>query len=191
MIVYKGFTEDLTAIYGKGIYQYESGGTYETKESKTRNTGFHCAEYILDCMNWYKLDGKNRFFTVEASGSIDEEESCSMVVCTKMKILEELSVKEIAGAAMLYMIRHPPRDWKRHYGNVVAAEGRAEATAGLSIAIARGPEPKVRGAAGSVLGLILEPQPGSIHWAKVFVAGEDAKADTWYTLTDERKLKEL
>lgn len=191
MIVYKGFTEDLTAIYGKGTYQYEARGSYETEKSKIRNTGFHCAEYILDCMNWYKLDGKNRFFSVEASGSIDEEDSCSMVVCTRMKLLQELTVKDIAGAAMLYMIRHPLRDWKRHYGNVVAAEGRAEATAGLSIAIARGPAPKVRGAAGSVLGLILEPAPGSIHQAKVFVAGKDAKADTWYTLNEERELIEL
>lgn len=191
MIVYKGLTKDLTAVCGKGIKKYEPGEIYEEEQSKTRRTGHHCAEYILDCMNWYKLDGENRFFTVEASGSIDEEESCSMVVCTKMKLLEELTVKEIAGAAMLYMIRHPLRDWKRHCGNVVAAEGRAEVTAGLSIAIARGPAPKVRGAAGSVLGLILEPQPGNIHCAKVFVAGKDAKADTWYTLTDERKLKEL
>lgn len=191
MIVYKGFTEDLTAIYGKGTYQYEAGGSYETEKSKTRNKGFHCAEYILDCMNWYKLDGKNRFFAVEASGSIDEEESCSMVVCTRMKLLQELTVKEIAGAAMLYMIRHPLRDWKRQCTNVLAVKDQAEAKGSLSIAIARGPMPKVRGAAGSVLGLILEPAPGSIHQAKVFVAGKDAKADTWYTLSEERKLIEL
>lgn len=191
MIVFKGFTKDMTAIYGKGTYQYEPGKTYIEEKSKTRSTGFHCAEYVLDCMDWYELDGKNRFFSVEAEGSIDEEEGCSMVVCTQITLLKELTVKEIAGHAMMYMVKHPHRDWERNCMNVVTAYEKAQADERKSIAIARGPYPKVKGAAGSVLGLILESDLGKILQAKLFVAGEDAKADTWYTVTPERELKEL
>lgn len=191
MIVFKGFTQDLTANRGKGTYQYEPGKTYTEEKSKTRSTGFHCAEYILDCMNWYEMEGKNRFFSVEAEGSIDEEEGCSMVVCTEITLLKELSIKEIAGHAMMYMVKHPHRPWEQNHMNAVAAYGKAQADKRKSIAIARGPHPKVKGAEGSVLGLILEPEPGKILQAKVFTVGKEGKADTWYTVTAERELKEL
>lgn len=191
MIVFKGFTKDLTATYGKGVYHYEPGKTYIEEKSKTRSTGFHCAEYIMDCMSWYEMNGKNRFFSVEAEGSIDEEGECSMVVCTKITLLKELSIKEIAGYAMMYMVKHPYRAWQKNRENVLVAHGKAQADTRKGIAIARGPHPKVRGVEGSTLGLILEPEPGKILQAKLFTAGKEAKADTWYTLTSERELREL
>ena len=170
MIAFKGFTEDLTANCGKGIYQYELGKTYIEEKSKTRSTGFHCAEYILDCMTWYEMDGKNRFFSVKAEGSIDEESGCSMVVCTKMTLLKELTVKEIAGYAMMYIVKHPLRDWEKQTQNISVLRNEAKR---------------------SVLGLILESELGEIQSAKVFEVGKDAKENTWYTLTEERELKEL
>lgn len=191
MIAYKGFTKELTAEYGKGRYRYEPGQTYIEEKSKTRSTGFHCAEYIFDCMNWYGMDGENRFFTVEAEGSIDEESGSSMVVCTQITLLKELTVKEIAGHAMMYMVRHPLRCWKAKYENAIAEKDKAEARRRRSIAIARGAHPKVKGVEGSILGLVLEPEPGLIVQAKLFTAGKEAKADMWYTLTAERELREL
>lgn len=191
MIAFKGFTKELTATHGKGLYQYQQGETYIEEKSKTRSTGFHCAEYILDCMTWYPMDGKNRFFKVEAEGSIDEESECSMVVCTKMTLLKELTVKEIAGFAMVYMVKHPKRNWEKSDRYVCVAKEEAEAPKKDTIAIARGRNPKVRGAAGSILGLILESENREILQAKIFEAGRDAKADTWYTVNKERELKEL
>lgn len=191
MIVFKGFTEDLTANCGKGIYQYEEGKTYTEEKSKTRTTGFHCAEYILDCMTWYKMDGKNRFFAVDAAGSIDEEEGCSMVVCTQITLLKELSVKEIAGYAMMYIVKHPLRSWEKQIENIEVLKNKAESTKKNGIAIARGAHPRVKGVKGSVLGLILESEQGTILQAKLFEAGKEGKADTWYTLTEERELKEI
>lgn len=191
MIAFKGFTEDLTANRGKGIYQYELGKTYIEEKSKTRSTGFHCAEYILDCMTWYEMDGKNRFFSVKAEGSIDEESGCSMVVCTKMTLLRELTVKEIAGYAMMYIVKHPLRDWEKQTQNISVLRNEAKSTKENGIAIARGTNPKVKGAKGSVLGLILESESGEIQSAKVFEVGKDARENTWYTLTEERELKEL
>jgi len=190
MIAFKGFTEKLTATYGKGIFQYEQGKTYTEPKSKTRSAGFHCAEYILDCMQWYPMDGKNRFFRVEAAGSIDEESECSMVVCTQITLEKELTIKEIAGYAMMYMVKHPKRDWQRDDRFVQVKTNTAEAPERGTIAIARGIDPKVRGADGSVLGLIKENAAGDIIQAKGFTAGSDVKADTWYTLTEERELRE-
>lgn len=191
MIAFKGFTEDLTANCGKGIYQYEPGKTYIEEKSKTRSTGFHCAEYILDCMTWYEMDGKNRFFSVKAEGSIDEESGCSMVVCTKMTLLKELTVKEIAGYAMMYIVKHPLRDWEKQTENIEVLKNKAESAKKNGIAIARGVHPRVKGVKGSVLGLILESEQGTILQAKLFEVGKEGKADTWYTLTEERELKEI
>ena len=83
MRTYKGFTEDLKATYGNGVFQYEPGKTYREEKSKTRSTGFHAAEYLPDCMMWYGLNDKSRFFLCESGGSIDEEDGCSMVVSTE------------------------------------------------------------------------------------------------------------
>ena len=52
MRVYKGFNKKIQAKYGKGTFQYEKGKTYKEEKSKTRSTGFHAAEYILDCLQW-------------------------------------------------------------------------------------------------------------------------------------------
>ena len=71
MRVYKGFNKKIQAKHGKGTFQYEKGKTYKEEKSKTRSTGFHAAEYILDCLQWYPIDGKNKFFLCEAGGSID------------------------------------------------------------------------------------------------------------------------
>lgn len=109
MRVYKGFNKKIQAKYGKGTFQYEKGKTYKEEKSKTRSTGFHAAEYILDCLQWYPIDGKNKFFLCEAGGSIDEEDGCSMVVSTELTVLRELTLMEIAMAAMEYMIIHPKR----------------------------------------------------------------------------------
>lgn len=113
MRVYKGFNKKIQAKHGKGTFQYEKGKTYKEEKSKTRSTGFHAAEYILDCLQWYPIDGKNKFFLCEAGGSIDEEDGCSMVVSTELTLLRELTLMEIAMAAMEYMIIHPKRTWEK------------------------------------------------------------------------------
>ena len=64
MRTFKGFNNNLQATCGKGTFQYQPGVLYREEKSKTRSTGFHAAEYILDCMRCYPLNGKNRFSSV-------------------------------------------------------------------------------------------------------------------------------
>lgn len=186
MTAFKGFTEDLTATRGRGIFRFEPGKTYEEERSRCASGGFHCAEYPFDCFKYYSLDGKNRFFMVEAEGSIDEDGVDSRIACTRIILLSELTPRQIAYHGMEYMIRHPKREWKCSYGNVSVSGGTAgiQGQAGRpAIAVARGKHPAVKGPAGSVLGLLAEPEPGYFSAARLFTVGDGRwKADTWYTV---------
>lgn len=191
MIAYKGFTKDLTATMGKGIYHFKPGKTYRTEKSKTVRTGFHCCENPFECLFYYPINGENRFFMVEAGGSIDEDDG-ERIACTEITLLKELSLKELAGHGMMYMVRHPLRkNWKQRKRGVEVTDAETETARENEIVIVRGTHPVVSGEKDSILGLILEPEPGNIKAAKLFVPGEDAKANTRYTLTEDRTLLEV
>lgn len=190
MLAYKGFTKELTATKGKGVFEFEVGPTYTEEECKTVRNGFHCCENPFECLTYYPLNGSNRYFLVNAAGNIDEDEG-ERIACTKLTLLKELTLKEFAGHGMTYMVQHPMRDkWEKdHYGIKVAKE-KAEATEKNNIAIARGKNPRVRGVEGAILGLLLEPVKGEIASAKLFVPNKQ-QAGKWYTIDRERNLWEV
>ena len=108
MLAYKGFNADLTCTCGRGRFQYEIGKTIKESKSKCRNSGAHCAEYPLECLRWYPLGCGNRYFLVEASGSLDELGGTdTQLACTEITLLKELSLRELVGHAMMYMVNHP------------------------------------------------------------------------------------
>lgn len=193
MIAYKGFTKELTARLGQGNYQFRLGETFEEKNSKTVKSGFHCCENPFECLGYYNLGSKDRFFQVEAAGSIDEDGG-ERIACTKITLIKELSNKEFAGYGMLYMVKHPLREkWQQSANMLRVAEDMAAADRAGAIAIARGKIPKVKGPLGSILGLIVEPELGHITEAKLFVVGPESETreDIWYTLQDNRTLREV
>lgn len=153
MLAYKGFKKDLTCTFGQGIFQYEADQTIKEDSSKCQDRGLHCAENPLECLRWYSLGKGNRYFLVEASGSLDElGGDDTQLACTEMTLVRELNVKEMAGHAMMYMVRHPLRPWERNGDMLQVAQDQAEAKTSGAVAIARGPHPKVRGAAGQSWG---------------------------------------
>lgn len=188
MLAYKGFKSDLTCTFGRGTFQYKEGQTIKAEDSKAQRTGLHCAENPVECLRWYPLGGGNRYFLVEAAGSIDELGGTdTQLACTEMTLLKELSLKEFAGHAMIYMVKHPLRDWKRDSRMLQIAEDEAEADEN-GIAIARGLHPKVKGKQGAVLGLIRD-NGGLIEDAKLFAVDGEIKPDTWYTLKDRKPVE--
>jgi len=190
MIAYKGVTKEMTAALGKG-FRFAPGMTVEEKECKTVRSGFHCAEDPFACLTYYPLGSGNRYFQVKAEGNIDEDDG-DRIACTKLSFLKELTVKELAGHGMMYMVRHPMREKWQHEGYMLCVgKDRKSAERRGAIAIARGPHPIVKGAAGSILGLILEPVPGVITAARLFEAGVDTKAGCWYTVDENGKLEEV
>ena len=188
MLAYKGFKSDLTCTFGRGTFRYQTGQTIKSEGSKAQHTGLHCAENPVECLRWYPLGGENRYFLVEAAGSIDELGGTdTQLACTEMTLLKELSLKEFAGHAMMYMVKHPLRDWKRDSRMLQIAEDEAEADEN-GIAIARGLHPKVKGKKGAVLGLIRD-NGGLIEDAKLFTVEGEIKPDTWYTLKDRQPVE--
>jgi hypothetical protein len=187
MIAYKGFTKELTSRLGCKPVQFASGGIYTEEKSKTIRSGFHCCENPFECLHYYSLDGNNRFFQVEAAGDIDEDD-WNRISCSQITLIKELTPKELAGYGMAYMVQHPQRDGWEHSGNVRVTKDRADASSKGNIAISRGSHPLVKGIAGSILGLILEPKPGKITAARLIEVTGDIIPNTWYTIDTDRNL---
>ena len=180
MKAYKGFTKDLRATLGKGR-SYKANELVKESSSKCARTGLHCAENPLDCFTYYGLCANNVFWLVEAGGSMDEDGSDSKIACTEMKLVKELSIKELAGHAMMYMVNHPLREWERNNTSCVVAREEARGCRWM-IAIARGENPQVQGSMGAVLGLLREVN-GEITAARVIeIDGIQYQPEQWYVL---------
>lgn len=187
MIAFKGFSKDMTARLGSGRYQFEPGRTERTEKSKTASCGFHCCENPFDCLSYYSL-GDDRFFLVEAAGSIDEDNQ-NRISCTEITPLQELTIKQIAGYGMTYMVQHPLREgWERSGSDVSVSQDKAQGYAKINIA--RGRRPRARGQEGTVIGLIQEPRKGEITAARVFTVTRQ-QAGKWYTLGKNGKIEEV
>ena len=184
MRVFKGFNKDLCCSLGKGLYQYEIGRKEICDGSKTRNTGFHASEYVLECLDWYPLNGNNRYCECIAEGSIDEDGE-DIVCCTELTPVEELDRMDIVCWAIGYMVEHPTRKWERTGLNLCVKKDEAEAEKS-GIAIARGRNPKAKGKKGSLLGFVRENEKGGVDVARVVYAGGDVcEPDVWYTMTEK------
>ena len=126
---------------------------------------------------------------MEASGSIDED-GYERIACTELTLIKELTLKEFAGYGMMYIVQHPLRErWQQEQEMLTVKKDKAIAKEKNAVAIARGSKPKVKGAKGSILGLILEPEPGKIVAAKLFTV-EAEQSNKWYTLCPDRTIQE-
>lgn len=189
MIAYKGFHEDLTCTLGNGTFQYSPGETVREESSRCASRGMHCTEYPLECFIWYPPGKGNRYFEVEAAGSIDECGEDAKIACTEMTLIKELTVAQLVVKGVMYMVEHPTRRWELDRGNFMIKKDKAKAEGKDAVAVARGTSPKVKGTAGSVLGLVCEDRQGNIIDAKVFIVKGNIKPGIWYTLQG-RELKE-
>ncbi|WP_251205343.1 DUF7666 domain-containing protein [Acetatifactor aquisgranensis] len=183
MTVFKATNADMTCTMGEGTFQYRLGVAAAADRSKCGRTGLHACEYILDCTGYYSLGGGNRFFLAEARGDIAEDGQDTRIACTELTLVQELTNREMAAHAMLYMVRHPKRaGWEAKGEHLEAAADRAEAMLPDAIAIARGARPVARGAAGAHLGLVRETD-GEIVDARLVTVGRDGiRPGTWYTV---------
>src|SRR5699024_8811531 len=89
----KAFTPRLTAVKGKGEYQYKTGKNV-TEKAKCANTGFHLCEDPLDCLSYYDWDGENQFWAVAAGGDIDEDGTGTRISCTELTLIRRLTADE-------------------------------------------------------------------------------------------------
>lgn len=185
MTVFKATRGDLSCTMGKGTFFYRLGVPATAEHSACGSTGLHACEYVLDCTGYYSLGSGNRFFLAQARGDIAEDGQNTRIACTELTLIQELTNREIAAHALLYMVKHPRRKgWETKRLMVEAAKDRAEAVFPDAIAIARGFRPAAKGPVGSHLGLIREVY-GEITDARLLTVGRNGiKPDTWYTVED-------
>lgn len=187
MKAFKGFSPDLTSRLGDGKKEncvFRPGETKEVESSKTIRSGFHCCENPFECLAYYRLD-TDRFFEVDAGGDIDEDES-ERIACTKITLVKELTRLDMALEGMVYIVNHPKRKrWQQNYTGCTVAKDEAVAKKPGDIAIARGKDPRVKGPAGAILGILQEDRNGEIMDASLIVV-EQGKADKWITMKDRK-----
>lgn len=153
MIAYKGFSKNLTAKLGKGEFQFKMHETVEEKEAKCANTGFHCAEEPLDVLSYY--NGKeDRYCIVRAEGDIHEDACGSRISCTKITLLKEISLRELAMEECVFLYKHPNRE----YNHLVQKE-KGEVI--NNFVIVRGKNPIAKGKIGTALFYLQEKEESS------------------------------
>ena len=78
MKAYKGFNKDMTC---RG-FKFEEGKTYEEKEARLCEKGFHACLNPLDCMGYYFLND-SVYHEVELDGVSDERHAEDTKVAAK------------------------------------------------------------------------------------------------------------
>ena len=177
MLAVKAFNSKLQATMGKGIVQFEPGGTYEEPECNCAQNGYHCAEDPLDVLNYYgSMD--DRFFIVKAEGEIHQDGHGSRISCTRLTLVKEISRIQLAAMACRYMEKYPDRKTNSRY---LAKEKGKCRTKGDFI-IVRGKHPKAAGVEGSVVFLMQEAKDSTeiIGIYPIEIDGKDYREGTWY-----------
>ena len=189
MLVYKATKADMTCTMGNGTFQYVLGIPAHADSTKCGNRGLHACEYVLDCFRYYSLD--DRIFKAEAEGPIVEDGENTRIACEHLTLQKELTRRNIVEHAIIYMVRHPEREWEMNLYRVKTQKGKAEGN-GNGIVIARGHRPMARGKKGDILGFIMELEKGwFIAVGCCEIDGKYGKAGVWYSITPEGRLVEV
>lgn len=96
MKTYKGFDKDLKCRN----FPYEIGKTYEEKEARICEAGFHACENPLNVLQYYPPYHGNRYCEVEQDGEFSENGDDSKIASTKIEISNEISLAELIQAAI-------------------------------------------------------------------------------------------
>ncbi len=181
IMAYKGFEKDLSCTLGAGRYQYKVGEWHEEDRAKCANTGLHCAENPLDCLNYYPDTENSVYCIVLADGDVNEDGVDSRSSCTRMKVVKELKLKEFVMHSLNYIFRHPYRKNNRH---VKGELGKAE----RGFVIVRGKHPAAKGKIGDILAFVKEePDRRDVSELGIYeVDGKEILPDVWYDINGRR-----
>lgn len=178
MLAYKGFEKGLIC---RG-YQFKMGLNVTDKAHCVRY-GFHCAEDPLDCFGYYPDTSRSVYCIVDAGGDVDEDGSDSKISCTELRIIKELSLKEMVLHGLAFIQKHPTRKWSSR-----VSEDRAKAYNGY--AVVRGFDPVICGQkVGDVLGILKESKDGKTieKLGLAVVDGKEILPGVWYDIDFQRR----
>jgi len=208
---YKGFDKDMKCRN----FQYEVGKTYETKEAKLCEKGFHFCEYPIDIFSYYS-PSDSQFAEVEGDGLVGNKSDDSKIACTKLTIKAKVSLFDIINVSVNFILDKV--DWKTskeatNTGDQSAATNTGYQSAATntgdqsvatntgyqsaasvegkeSIACGLGYENKAMGTLGCWIVLAERNSDGNIIVVKtVKVDGKKIKDKVWYTLKNKKFVK--
>lgn len=177
MIVYKAFEKGLTC---RG-YQFQPGMN-ETGKANCAQNGFHAAENPIDCFTYYNISqsSTHTYYLCDAGGDIDEDGHDSKISCTRLELIRELSLEEMAAAALVYIMCNPTREFVLREGKLTCARDAAAMTQ-PGIAIVRGRSPKACGCEGAILGLAKESVDGTVEKIRLYIVDNILTMENaWY-----------
>lgn len=182
MLIYKALHADLTCTLGKGRFQYRENEWIEEPQAGAGQSGFHGAENPLDCLTYYPVWNQSAYYLAEADGDIDEDGRDSKIACTRMRLLQRLSMFEFVSAAVEYICRHPERDIRERNGTICVAREKGMAMENGAVLVF-GRSPQASGPVGSILALVKKDAEEKILSVCIRnVDGEKCKGDTWYRI---------
>lgn len=183
MRAFKAFNADMSCTLGKGKYQYAEGMTFTESYAQAHETGFHCAEYILDCLKYYPESRDIVICPVEALGDIDEDGQDTKISCTILKVGQRLTWEEVVLEAIRYLIRHP----KFRDPQIKTEEGKSSG----AYCIVRGKSPTAAGAKGTILGMIQEDPRGKVQSVAIYkVNGKEIRPGRYYDI-DGKEVRDV
>ena len=205
---FKGFSKDWKCR----DKQYEVGKTFEEPEAKICEKGLHFCEHPLDVFGYYPPGDMNRFAEVEAE-EIAEERQNDKLVCKKLTVKAELSLKGMIDAAVSFVFdranwteeKISPKDndgviandksgaasatGQQGVASATGYQGAASATGKNGFASAFGINGRAKAALGNWITLAEWEQDSNLDWQvkkvkSAKIDGKTLKPDTWYWLKD-------
>ena len=198
----KGFDQNLRC---RG-YQFEVGQTY-THEGTVEvcKSGFHAVEYALDVFGYYP-PGDSRYCVVAQSGQIGRQDDDSKIVSASITIQAEIKLPQLIQRGVDWIMAHleptkteantGTRSAATNTGNRSAATNTGEQSAASvegphSVALSAGLLGRAKASEGSAIVLVDRGEDGVIRHIRCAIAGQEVKADTWYTLNDLGEFEEV
>jgi hypothetical protein len=203
---FKGFSKDWKCR----DKQYEAGKTFEEPEAKLCEKGLHFCEHPLDVFEFYPPSNMGKFAEIDAD-EVSEERRGDKLVCKKLTVKAELSIKGMIEAAVGFVFDRA--NWTENrtsnkendgvvakdkfdaasatgYGGAASATGdggAASATGDGGFASALGIEGRVKAALGNWITLAEWERNNNDDWVvkevkSAKIDGEVLKPDVWYWL---------
>ena len=196
MKAYKGFNKDMTC---RG-FQFEEGKTYEEKEARLCEKGFHACLNPLDCMGYYFLNN-SVYHEVELDGVSDERHAeDTKVAAKKITIGARLDIAGMVKGAIDFVFASVKKDMNGEirndndsaqmassgYSAKMASSGnyaQMELNGEYSVGAAIGVKSVIKGKVGCWITLAEYNEKCNVVCGKsAKIDGEKIKADTWYKL---------
>ena len=194
MKAYKGFNKDMTC---RG-FQFEEGKTYEEKEAKLCESGFHACENPLDCFGYY-APGQSVYHEVEIEDVCDERKSDDSKVCGKrITVGAKLDIAYMAKMAVQFVFEkvkkekattgdsaHAATTGDRAHAATTGDMAHAATTGKNAISASFGKNGKAKASqSGWIVCAEYDDDFNLLLVKAEKVDGKKVKANTWYSLVN-------